>query len=315
MRTDGFAPIPDTEHPAVAAYVDGGNGVIFRTPMFVASLNRVYCSVFHGDTRHQSPIPRVQFLSLIRNVPTENGVARRFAVFGDGPCVPGAESVEGAARAAGKGAENRLHALARGMAEWHMAAAAARGMGSGGIVVMDGSLAAWNNIEEHLMLDVFHTARDRGVVMCGLSKTTGLLMDSGRPLADYTMDCGPEGPWYVPLGDIWTGTNADAGGSGTCIVKLHPKSRYAYRLDVDADALARLGRKGTERILASLAANSGDAHIPGYPYGLVDADRYAQVRRDEVVRYGAQLRALLSPGMRNSADLYGQHDDLNMVTS
>lgn len=315
-----FRAIPHTDDPAAAAYVDGGNAVIFRSPMFAASLNRVYCSAFRGSMR-LDPLtaPRVQFLTLMRNVPSRRGVERKFDVFAEGGqhdrCIPSGDSIEGAAAAAGGGKDHRLHALARGMSEWLMAAAAARGMGRGGMVVIDGSLFAWRGIEEHLMLDAFAVARERGVVMCGLSKTTGLLMDSGRPLVDYAMDRGPAEPWYVPLGDVWGGAGADAGKSGTFIVKLHAKSKYVYRLDIASTALELMGWEGTERVLASLVANSGDAHIPGYPYGLVDADRFAQVRNDEAARYGEQLRALLSPGVRDSADMQDQHGDLNEVTS
>ena len=126
------------------------------------------------------------------------------------------------------------------------------------------------------------------------------------PLANRTMDRGPNGAWHVPLGDVWGG-----GVSGTFAVKLHAASRHVYRLDVASDAPGRLGRAGTERVMASPAANSGDAHTPGYPYGLVDADRFAQVRNDETVRYGA----LLGHRIRSGMDMRPQHGLLNEVTS
>lgn len=318
LRDSDFMPIPHTNEPAAAAYVDGGNAMVCRTPMFVASVNRVYSCAFRGRDRLDKPAPpRVQFLTLMRNVPTDGAVRREFETFSEGAeharYVPDADSIKAAVEATRDGKEHRLHAVARGLAEWRMAAVVASGMGDGDMVVMDGALFAWRGMEEHLMREAFAVARERGVIMCGLSKTTGLLMDSGRSLADHVMERGPEGAWYVPLGDVWK--DGDPNVPGTFVVRLHPASKYAYRLDIDADPLIHLGRTGTERLIASLAANSGDAHIPGYPYGLVDADRFAQVRNDEASRYGAYLRSLISPRMRASVDRHAQHDDLNGVTS
>ena len=312
-----FRPIPHTDSPAAAAYVDGGNAVICRTPMFVASVNRVYCCAFRGRNRLEPAPPRVQFLTLMRNVPTDGGMRRKFDTFTEGDqhdtYVPGVDSVEAAAAAIEDGGEHRLHALARGMAEWRMAAAAARMMGEGDLVVTDGALSAWGETEVSMMLDARNEARRNGAILCGLSKTTDLLTGSGRPLANHAMEHGPEGTWYLPLGDVWGNADADADTPGTFIVKLHPVSQYVYRLDVDADALGRIGRGGAERLMASLAANSRDVHIPGYPYGLVDANRYAPVRNDEAARYGEYLRSLLSPHVRASMDMYAQRDRLREV--
>lgn len=313
-----FRPIPHMDEPAAAAYVDGGNSMICRTPMFVASMNRVYCCAFRGEERLEEPAPpRVQFLTLMVNMPAGRGMEREFEIFTEGGMhgeyVPTVDSVEAAAAATSDGKEHRLHSIARGMAEWHMAAMVARRMGVGDMVVMDGSLNAWGDIEKTLMLDARNTARESGAVLCGLSKTTDLMMVSGRPLANHAMEHGPEGPWYVRLGDARGGADSDI--PVTFVVKLHPASKYVYRLDVDGGALDRIGADGTERLMASLAANSSDMHIPGYPYGLVDADRFAQVRNDEAARYGAILKALLIPNVRDTLDMRSQHDMLNEVTS
>lgn len=313
-----FRPIPHTDRPAAAAYVDGGNAIVCRTPTYVASVNRVYSCAFRGRDRLDRPAPpRVQFLTLMRNVPKNGAVKYEFETFSKGAehakYVPDAESIAAAAEAVKDGKEHRLHAIARGLAEWRMSAAVSGDLGDGDMVVVDGALFAWRGMEEVFMQEAVSVARERGVVMCGLSKTTGLLMDSGRSLADHVMERCPEGAWYIPLGDVWEDGDPDVPGS--FVVKLHPDAKYAYRLDIDADALMRLGPKGTERLIASLAANSGDMHILGYPYGLVDADRFAQVRNDEASRYRDYLRSMISQRMRASVDRHAQHDELNGVTS
>jgi hypothetical protein len=73
-------------------------------------------------------------------------------------------------------------------------------------------------------------------------------------------------------------------------------------------------------VLASLAENSQDISMIGYPYGAIDADRFAQVRRDELGMYQGFI---LSEKLRHpewkrlqkySASLTA-HDTLNGVTS
>ena len=306
-----FVGIPDSAEPAVAAYIDGGDAVIHRSPAFTATLNRLSCSAFRGSARADPPAPqRVQFLSLMHNVPRGGRTERKFEVFAAADqheCVPGREDLEGAAAEVGGCAE---HELARGLAEWRMAAAAVRRMAEGNILVMGGPLDTWSGIGERLKTDALREASRRGVIVCGLSKTTALLMDSGRPLADHAVSCGPEGPWYVPLGDVWDGD----GEYGTLVVRLHAASQYVYRLDINSYALARLGRDGTGRVLASLAANSADVHVPGYPYGLVDAYRWARVRADEAGRHHEQLRERLSHAVRESEAMQWQRHLLNEMT-
>lgn len=315
-----FHQIPDDVEPSIITCIDGGNAPICRSPAFTASLNRVACAAFRGSARADPPAPpRVQFLSLMRNVPSGGRVKREFELFADGAAnsnyIPNMEMLEGAAGedVASEDAdsrEHRLYAIARGLAEWLMATAAVPHMSKGSIIVRDGALNTWGGIEENLKKNALGEASLHEITMCGLSKTTGLLMDSGRPLVDYVDWCGKEkGAWYVPLGDALDGE----GDYGTFMVRLHPKSKYIYRLDIDSASLKRMDAGGAGRLVASLAANSGDAQMPGYPYGLVEADRWARVRKEEAKRYSNYLYARLGPALQKSMDLQGQHDTLNEV--
>jgi len=73
-------------------------------------------------------------------------------------------------------------------------------------------------------------------------------------------------------------------------------------------------------VLASLAENSQDVAMIGYPYGAIDADRFAQVRMDELSMYRGFVMAemLKRPEWKKlqkySASL-SAHDRLNEVTS
>jgi hypothetical protein len=56
-------------------------------------------------------------------------------------------------------------------------------------------------------------------------------------------------------------------------VRLHARSQHVFRLDAAPDAMLRAA--------ALLASHAADAGFPGYPYGLVAADRLARVSRQE----------------------------------
>ena len=149
---------------------------------------------------------------------------------------------------------------------------------------------------------------DASVQLAGMASHMGGEYN-GLPLASCAVEREPGRPWCAPLGDVWDGDRE----YGTLVVRLRAASQYIYRLDVNSYALARLGRDGTGRVLASLAANSADARVPGYPYGLVDAYRWARVRGNEAGRHREQFRERLSCAVRESEAMQGQLYLLNEV--
>ena len=73
-------------------------------------------------------------------------------------------------------------------------------------------------------------------------------------------------------------------------------------------------------VLASFANNSNDMAIIGYPYGFIDADRFAQVRKNELGMYKGILISQMAKhpeleklGLHSSSIKF--HDKLNRVTS
>ena len=148
---------------------------------------------------------------------------------------------------------------------------------------------------------VLEGARRKGITVCGLSKTSRLSMEGGRSLLDYLREehGGTAAPWYVDIGE--PPSNPGPGDYHTMAVMLHRSSGWLYRLDMDAATRLQIGAEGTAEVLASLAANSADAALPGYPYALVCADRFARVRRDEATMPARRLGLMLGAGPRRSA--------------
>lgn len=305
--------IPPTDGARLLACIDGGSAPIADTPAFAASVNRLYCSAFRGRDIQQSPVPPVQFLSLARLVSNRFGFSLYPHADGPGP-LPDARTLNQAGEAANGGANGRgrLLSLPRELGEWVMAGEAARRLERGDCIIMDGSLAVREEYRGPVEA-VLEEARSKGVVVCGLSKTSRLSMEGGRPLLDYLREKygGTAAPWYVDIGE--PPSNPGPGDYHTMAVMLHRSSRWLYRLDMDAATRLQIGAEGTAEVLASLVANSADAALPGYPYALVCADRFARVRRDEATVLARRLGLMLGAGPRRMIMLNTQHDTLNKV--
>ena len=220
----------------------------------------------------------------------------------------------GEAASGGANGRGRLPVPAQGkLGEWVMAGEAAQHLERGDCIIMDGSLAVREGEYGGPARAVLEGARRRGAVVCGLSKTSRLSMEGGRPLLDYIREeyGGTAAPWYVDVGE--PPSNPGPGDYHTMAVMLHRSSRWIYRLDMDAATRLEIGGRGTAEVLASLVANSADAALPGYPYALVCADRFARVRRDEAAMLARRLGLMLGTGPRRMMMLNSQHDTLNRV--
>jgi hypothetical protein len=93
-----------------------------------------------------------------------------------------------------------------------------------------------------------------------------------------------------------------------------------FRFEILREQFQDMGTAEINSILASLAENAQDVSMLGYPYGAIDADRFAQVRMDEISMYkGIVLSEMLKRPewkklQRYSASM-SAHDVLNGVTS
>lgn len=310
-----FRHIPTNDQPGVLACIDGGNDTILDTPSCVGTVNKLFCSAFRGRERlREHEVEPLKFLSLMRR--TARGPKFDFFPYGDNQkLLPGDGMLDDAARElTGRDGKHRLHSLPRMLGEWLMAREAAMQL-EGGSIIMDGSLSVRGETRRALARNVMGEAGRNNVVVCGLSKTTDLQMAGGRPLLDHINEkygSKAASPWYVDIGQ--PPEDPKPGDYHTMVVKLHMLSTRLYRLDMDAIMYRKMGRGGAEAILGSLVANSSDATMPGYPYALLRADRFAKIHRDEATALTLHLQYMLDAGPRRAAMLNTQHDYLNRVT-
>lgn len=213
-----------------------------------------------------------------------------------------------------------LASLARRLAEIRLATRMASDMlKPGDILVMDGSLQTSLDVEKQYAGRLYDTAVKRGVIVCGLAKTTRLLTESGEPLLARASEIAAKAGhdrWYVPVAEGMFGD----GLTSMLAAKLHPRSRFVFRVDVLRRQFQDMDDGQRNAVFWSLAANSGDVAAPGYPYGLIDADKHAQVRKKEAAMYRRSLYSRMEgrPERRRMLvrhpDSIIFHDILNRVT-
>ena len=150
-----------------------------------------------------------------------------------------------------------------------------------GTVVMDGTLKARNSAEKSVIEELRARAVGENAGLVALAKTTSILTETGRPFA--SMLGRRSGAWhYHPVVRI----DSERHPAEMFFVRLHEKSRHVFRAEV-----FREHGETIPKIAGELKGNSGDLAFPGYPYGLVLADRLARVSNEEAALLRTKLYA------------------------
>ena len=150
------------------------------------------------------------------------------------------------------------------------------------VLVRDGSLQTTVTKESKYANEAYETALQKKVYFTALSKTSVLFTETGQPLfsAIHTLSENSfmkDHPWYYY--PIVTITQPDHQAE-MLAVKLHSKSEYVFRFEILKDQVNKNNFGDAGMIVSSLAANSEDIEFPGYPFGLIDADRFARSQYD-----------------------------------
>jgi len=141
------------------------------------------------------------------------------------------------------------------------------------IIIIDGDLKASFTNEVKYLDDLYDKAKEKNIIIAALAKTSRLFTDSGDSLITTLEEIAPENCWYYyPVVEI----SNDKHKADIFIVKLHKKSNYIFKFEVYKNV-----KYNINGLLSLLKNNSNDPVFLGYPYGLVEADRFARVSNEE----------------------------------
>jgi hypothetical protein len=158
--------------------------------------------------------------------------------------------------------------LVRDRWEWDAVARSVAECDAGGMVLVDGDLQPDWRIPSSFLREVLDDARDREVVVCGVTKHSSLAR-GGAPLLGWlereaATVLPPRSMWWTSIGR----TRGDVGGVQVVAAQLDPDARFSFRIDLPDGA-------DPAGALASLSAICDDAAFPGYPYPLSVVDGLA----------------------------------------
>ena len=329
-----FREIKETTKPKKIAYVDGGNRELLRATNYVVELNRLYFSIFQGKERivphHLNP--RVEFFSYVASKIKKYG--SKSEIFYDSNLFPyklenkkilpepsdvSFSSMDRTITTGNKMAViNSVSAVARRFSEKSFAYKIIENeLSKGDILILDGSLQNSYTNEHKYSKKLFDAGLKKGVIICGLTKTSTLFTDTGASLLGSVRSISEKvklDRWYLPVA---IPKIEDEKGM-IFVIKLHPQSEHVFRFEIFVDQYNKLNEKQIDDVFSSLASNSNDLAMLGYPYGLIDADTHARVRLSDKEFYHDVLLPEISrhPAWKKimgHSKTHMAHDDLNLA--
>ena len=304
LNRNGFRLIREVRSGRKLAFVDGGNQEILGAPDFSVQLNRIYASVWSNNRRVMLTLPRVEFFSATYSTFKNGEIHYNTVIVPGSPeyaeFLPTAEdlSFNSLDRSIMNGNQRadveRVASIARRFGEWKFAAHAAMALEKRDVLVMDGTLQTTFTGEGKYLKELSAVTKERGVTLSGLSKTSALFTTTGLSLLSAVSKLADEPniemEWYFPIAES---TNVDHNVI-ILAVKLKLISERIFRYEIQREQFKSLTELQINEILAELVKNSSDPTFPGYPFGMMDADRFARVSYDELEYYRALLLSQIS---------------------
>ena len=213
---------------------------------------------------------------------------------------------------------SRVSSIGRRFAEWTNANDLIEVLNENDILMIDGTLQTNFTNESTYLTNLKKKARNKGVILCGLSKTSSLQTTTGLSLLGSIDRLAEENnikrEWYYPFA-ISRSTDHDV---MIFIIKLSRNTDRIFRFEVDRKTFEELKDLQINEIFSTIMRNSNDLSFIGYPYGLIDADNMARVSYDESDEYKGIITSILSQSGASKEFLRhiqakDAHDILNMI--
>jgi len=251
-------------------FVDGGSSEIVSSSDFGLFFIRIVGVVYKNNKKQK--IIKKQFFALVSMIEKQKKTYYQFEAYGDDGFVDEflIDIFDKTMMFGGKRVLiNRVGDLIRTLSEIHISTEITKNLDKGDIIVLDGNLEPDKTYKRKYLNDLYKKASDKKINVCAISKTCNIITNKTRSIIAAIQDLKPELDTYY-----YYPTNKSEQEFDIAFVKLNPSSDYVFRLDF-------LKTSNLDIIVQGLADNSTDFAFPGYPYGLVMADKFARISNNE----------------------------------
>ncbi|MBL7055013.1 DNA double-strand break repair nuclease NurA [Candidatus Woesearchaeota archaeon] len=267
------------------AFIDGGNSEILKAADFSLNLIRVYCSIYKANKKIKSK--KYEFYSLVY-AEGKDEIFYKAKLFSENKeILPDEKDLSFSSF--DESLKTGIHRInismianvIRRFSELRMAKNIIEELDNEDILVLDGSLQSSTTNEDGYLNELFEKALEKNILVSALSKTCSIMTEKGNSLISVLGALKAQGRWnYSPVAEI----NSLKHQAEMFFVKLHEKSRHIFRFEVYKKQKHRI-----DETLSLIAENSNDPVFLGYPYGLIEADRFARVSNKEMDYFKTKL--------------------------
>jgi hypothetical protein len=273
IEKTNFHEIKETETNKKIAFIDGGNAEILKTANFSLQLVRVYATIYQNNKRIDSK--REEFFVLTSTITENQKIKYKTTIFNN-DLINDQLTFDLYDKTLQEGGHkvniSKIGEVARRFAELKLIEKLTDQLNNA-IIVRDGSLQSSVTHESKYFESLYKKALEKNTIIAGLCKTTTLITEKGNSLTYTLTKLAPVGTWYYhPVVDIEHPDHQ----AELFFTKLHKNSNHTFRFE-----FYKRQKPEINELLSLLARNSKDPIFFGYPYGLIEADRFARITNNE----------------------------------
>jgi len=262
IDANNFLEIQSKESNNKIVFIDGGQAELWKAVDFSLQFIRTAAITLQNNKRINSVIH--EFFVLI-TAEEENYTTEIFPVKGlpiDNITV---HAMDASIREGNEKASiSKIGNIIRRFAELELAKQTMNKLEKEDVIVLDGSLKCMVPGEKEKMSALSEKAEESEIILSSLAKTNKLTKQ-GISIASQLHK---EGTWLFPL--------EDEEHYATGIAKLNKNSSYVFEVNINKNQ-----KEFLPETVSYLAQNANDVAFPGYPYGLIQADKFARVSNEE----------------------------------
>ena len=284
-----FKPIPFVKSEANLFFIDGGQAELFSSPDFSIALIRIACVVFQLNRRVK--IIKEEFIASARAEFIEDRLSYVITTYPNkifsSPLV-----FQAFDKALAEGSHriklSKILEETRKCAELSFASRILRENAiEGDMIILDGDLEADSFYARQYFEQLYSAAISKEVLITSLAKTSGLLTETGSSFISLLHENSPAGIWYYhPVAEISSPDHQ----AEIFFLKLAESSKHIFKFEI----YKKHQQIDFEKIFSLMAQNSRDLTFPGYPYGMILADKLARVSEQEKSEAKLRMRVEFS---------------------